>query len=83
MVAMLAYGSVTFAVMAFSIPMFGFFGKFVTGIPGTILCLAFAALWGYLTWSNSRLHLSAWWTTLVAQLLLALSRRDASATRLI
>lgn len=73
LVVMLAYGSLSFAVMAFSMPMFGFFGRYVTGIPGTLACLALAALWGYLTWSNSRLRLSAWWTTLVAQLLVAAS----------
>ncbi|HYH00072.1 MAG TPA: hypothetical protein VD837_13135 [Terriglobales bacterium] len=86
LVVMLAYGSITFAVMAFSMPMIGVFGQFVSGVAGTILCLALAALWGYLSWRNSRLELSAWWGTIFAQILIAASsiltfaRADASQT---
>ena len=43
-----------------------FFGTFLTGLPGSILCLAIAALWSYAAWSLYKLEQRGWWLILIA-----------------
>ena len=43
-----------------------FFGIFLTGMPGAILCLAIAALWSYAAWSLYKLEQRGWWLILIA-----------------
>jgi hypothetical protein len=63
--------------LAFSVPMMllmpvvchgvmPFFGIFLTGLPGTLLCLAVAALWSYAAWLLYRLEQRGWWLILIA-----------------
>ena len=43
-----------------------FFGMFLTGVPGTMLCLAIAALWSYAAWLLYQLDQRGWWLVLIA-----------------
>jgi hypothetical protein len=43
-----------------------FFGIFLTGLPGTMLCLAIAAIWSYAAWSLYKLEPRGWWLILIA-----------------
>jgi hypothetical protein len=43
-----------------------FFGIFLTGVPGSMLCVAVAAIWGYSAWSLYRLQRQGWWLILIA-----------------
>lgn len=43
-----------------------FFGMFLTGVPGTLLCLALAALWAYAAWLLYKLDVRGWWLILIA-----------------
>ena len=63
--------------LAFSVPMMvltplvghgviPFFGVFLTGVPGTLLCLAIATIWGYSAWSLYHLEQRGWWLILIA-----------------
>jgi hypothetical protein len=63
--------------LAFSVPMMlimpiaghgvmPFFGIFLTGVPGTMLCLAIAALWSYAAWLLYKLDQRGWWLVLIA-----------------
>ena len=59
-----------------------FFGIFLTGIPGTIFCVAVAAIWGYAAWALYKLDQRGWWVILigtcvmVASSLLTFARHD-------
>jgi len=43
-----------------------FFGVFLTALPGTILCLTLAVIWGYAAWSLYRLKQHGWWLIVIA-----------------
>ena len=43
-----------------------FFGMFLTGLPGALLCLAIAALWCYAAWLLYKLDVRGWWLILIA-----------------
>ncbi len=43
-----------------------FFGIFLTGVPGAMLCLAIAAVWSYAAWSLYKLDPRGWWVILIA-----------------
>jgi hypothetical protein len=43
-----------------------FFGTFVSGLPGTLVCLAVAAVWGYAAWLLYRLDVRGWWLIMIA-----------------
>lgn len=43
-----------------------FFGTFLTGIPGTMLCVAVAAIWSYAALSLYKLEQRGWWLILIA-----------------
>lgn len=49
------------------------FGIFLTGLPGTLLCLAIAALWSYAAWPIYHLKARGWWLILIALLVFAVS----------
>jgi hypothetical protein len=50
-----------------------FFGVFLSGIWGTVVCLVIAALWGYSARAIYRLEWSGWWIVTVGICLLSLS----------
>lgn len=63
--------------LAFSVPMMlimplaghgvmPFFGMFLTGVPGTMLCLVIAVIWSYAAWSLYKLEQRGWWLILIA-----------------
>ena len=43
-----------------------FFGMFLTGFPGSVLCLAIAVLWAYAAWRLYKLDGRGWWLILIA-----------------
>jgi hypothetical protein len=43
-----------------------FFGMLLTGLPGTLFCLAVAALWSYAAWLLYKLDVRGWWLILIA-----------------
>jgi hypothetical protein len=49
------------------------FGVLISGLPGTIVFLALAGLWGYLAWAAYHLKPVAWWTTVVVFVLFTVS----------
>jgi len=42
------------------------FWNFFAGVPGTMFCLAIAALWSYAAWSLYKLEQRGWWLILIA-----------------
>jgi len=50
-----------------------FFGIFLTGIPGTLFCLAIAAIWSYASWSLYKLEQRGWWILLIGVCVVMLS----------
>ena len=50
-----------------------FFGMFLTGLAGSLLCLVMAALWAYAAWLLYRLDVRGWWLVLIAFLLMFVS----------
>jgi len=50
-----------------------FFGMFLTGAPGTMLCLAIAAIWSCAAWSLYKLEQRGWWLILIALCVFMLS----------
>jgi hypothetical protein len=50
-----------------------FFGMFLTGLPGTLLCLFLAVLWGYSAWLLYQLDERGWWLILIAMLVFMVS----------
>ena len=50
-----------------------FFGMFLTGLPGSLLCLAMAALWAYAAWLLYKLDVRGWWLILIAFLVVIVS----------
>ena len=43
-----------------------FFGRFLTGLPGALFCLAIAAFWTYCAWRLYKLDARGWWLILIA-----------------
>jgi hypothetical protein len=43
-----------------------FFGMFLTGLPGGLLCVALAVIWGTAAWWLYRLDARGWWLILIA-----------------
>ena len=50
-----------------------FFGTFLTGVPGTLLCLAVAVLWSLAAWRLYKLDGRGWWLILIAMCVLMVS----------
>lgn len=49
------------------------FGVLLSGAVGSLVCVAFAALWGYCAWGAYRLRPAAWWIVLITICLLTAS----------
>ena len=62
-----------YLLMSFTTPLIPFFGKYLTGLPGAVGCLLFAALDAYLAYSLFRLQLAGWGIALAALTLRAVS----------
>jgi len=45
------------------------FGMFLTGLPGTLLCLAIAALWIYAAWLLYKLDVWGWWLIFIVMVM--------------
>jgi hypothetical protein len=43
-----------------------FFGRFVSGVPGTMLLLLVLALWCYCAWASYKLKPAGWWTIFIS-----------------
>ena len=43
-----------------------FFGMFLTGIPGGLLCVLMAAVWAFSAWSLYKLRPIGWWVIIIA-----------------
>jgi hypothetical protein len=50
-----------------------FFGTFLTGVPGTLFCLAVACIWSYAAWLLYKLDRRGWWLVLIALCLFIVS----------
>jgi len=50
-----------------------FFGMFLSGLPGSLLCLAAAALWAYCAWRLYKMDVRGWWLILIAMLVWTVS----------
>ena len=50
-----------------------FFGILLKGIPGGLVILCITLLFAYLAWATYKLKMGAWWTTLVAYIVLGVS----------
>jgi hypothetical protein len=50
-----------------------FFGMFLTGLPGSLFCLAIAAIWGYAAWLLYHLDVRGWWLILIALVVVMVS----------
>lgn len=50
-----------------------FFGILITGLPGIIFFLVFAAVWFYCAWATYELRLLGWWLVLLSLVLMAIS----------
>ena len=68
-----------FAVpMMLLMPLTGFavmpcFGTFVSGLPGALICVVIAAIWGMAGWWLYRLDARGWWLILIALILFMVS----------
>ncbi len=49
------------------------FGMFVSGLPGVLVCLLVAAVWGWAGWWLYRLDARGWWLILIAMVLFMVS----------
>ena len=49
------------------------FGMFISGLPGAVVCLVIAAVWGVAGWWLYRLDARGWWLILVAMVLFMVS----------
>lgn len=58
-------GSLYLVVVGLTTPVFPFFGRYLTGIPGTICFVVTAALDLYLAIGSFRLQATAWWTAVI------------------
>ena len=50
-----------------------FFGMFLSGLAGSLFCLAIAAIWGYAAWLLYHLDVRGWWLILIALLVFMVS----------
>jgi hypothetical protein len=50
-----------------------FFGMFLTGLPGGLLCLVLAAFWAYCAWRLYKMDVRGWWLILIAMVVFMVS----------
>ncbi|HEX8816126.1 MAG TPA: hypothetical protein VF753_11545, partial [Terriglobales bacterium] len=67
------YGAIYYVFLGITTPMMPFFGRYLTGIPGSAFCLAHGALDILLAMWLYRLRLWAWWLALASLILFAIS----------
>jgi hypothetical protein len=58
-------GALYLLLVGLTTPVFPFFGRYLTGVPGTLCFLVLAALDLYLAIGTFRLQLTAWWTAVI------------------
>jgi hypothetical protein len=68
-----AWASPYYLLMSVTTPLIPFFGRYLTGLPGILGCLLFAAVDAYLAYSLFRLRIVGWWIALGALTLRAVS----------
>jgi MFS family permease len=61
-----AVGSLYCLVMSFTTPLFPFFGRYLTGLPGGVACLLFAVVDAFVAVAFLRLNIMGWWVALGA-----------------
>ena len=61
-----AFGAFYSLQASFAVPLFPFFGKYITGLPATGLFLLLAGLDGFLTFSLFKKQLVGWWVAVLA-----------------
>jgi hypothetical protein len=66
-------GAVYYFLMSFTIPVFPFFGKYLTGVPGGAVCIVLAALDAFLAVSLFRQKILGWWIAVGALVLRAIA----------
>jgi hypothetical protein len=70
----LAFGAISVLPMAAAYHgVAPFFGRFISGLPGTLVLLAFCAVWSYCAWAFYRLRLAGWWILVLTLGLLGIS----------
>ena len=70
----LGFGALTMLAMPVAYhSVIPFFGAFVSGLPGTVLYLVLAALWGYSAWAMYKLDPRGWWLIFVSLCLFSVS----------
>src|ERR1039457_2140959 len=50
-----------------------FFGMFLSGLSGSLMCMAIAAIWGYAAWLLYHLDVRGWWLILIALVVFMMS----------
>lgn len=70
---MFVTGAASFFVIAFTMPYLTLFGRFITGLPASIGCLALSGLWVFLAYGTYHRKMSAWWTAVIAMCILGVS----------
>jgi hypothetical protein len=61
-----AVGSLYYLVISFTAPLFPFFGRYLTGVPGGIGCLAVALVDVFIAVAILRLKIVGWWVAVIA-----------------
>jgi len=61
-----AYGAAYYLLMSLTTPVFPFFGRYLTGIPGAMGCLILVPFGVFLSIALFRLQLAGWWIAIVA-----------------
>lgn len=61
-----AFACIYSLAMSLSIPLFPFFGRYLTGLPASAILLVFAAVDAYITFSFFRVKLAGWWVAVTA-----------------
>lgn len=66
MALLAASGAAYYFLMGFTTPLFPFFGRYLTGLPGTAAFLVFAGVDAYVAYSLFRLRVAGWWVALMS-----------------
>jgi len=69
----LAIGAIYLLLVSVTTPLFPFFGRYLTGIPGSVCFLVMAALDAYIAVALFRLQAVGWWIAVVSSLIRLLS----------
>src|SRR5262249_51974677 len=61
-----AIGAAYYLLLSFTTPLFPFFGRYLTGLPGAAVMLVMRGVDGYLAFSLFRKQMAGWWLAVVA-----------------